>query len=243
MEKENKPFVSSACPYAFFVIYYRNGNKLVEDRTDGLSWEKAEKRNIAAVGIQHDPLPLEYKTPDGVILRFAMDDNILKGSSRFEYQFFMFKKKIHQSNVKGTGTWKSFTVGMVVDSAGHCVVMEAFAGGRIRTYYTSLRSLGFVDQASINKQGISGTVTQIWKEVLVEGKKSKKLVEIKYDIDKCGLIRNPTTICRACGIDWFIWKEHPQHDCITAIEIKWEDKQRKLAEEVEKRLKSEKDET
>ena len=236
MNKENKPFVRGNCPYAFFVIYHRNGTKTVEDRTDGKSWEKAEKRNIAAVGLQFDPIELNYKNEKGEVLRHAMMDHVLKGSQRFEYQFFQFKKKTLRTDgveAHKEGMFKCLSIGMVIDQVGHCMIMEAYAGGRIRTYYTTLRSLGFVDQLSIDKQNISGTVTQIWEDrISKEGIKEKVLVKIIYDIDNCGLIRNPLTICRACGMDWFIWKDHPQHDCKTAVELKWDQEQRKIAKEV-----------
>ena len=180
-----------------------------------------------------------------------MHPQILKGSQRYEYQFFQFKRKHFKFDKKATkeeqekakeGIFKNFTVGMIVDHEGHCNVMEAYEGGRIKVYYTTLRSLGFVDQTSIDQQGISGTVTQIWKDVVIDVRdresgeikqtKQKKLIDIKYNIDKCGIIRSPQTTCRACGIDWIIWKDHPQHDCKTAKEITWQGVQKKLAEEV-----------
>jgi hypothetical protein len=235
-EKEKKKFTRGACPYAYFNIYYRNGKRLVEDRTDGLSWEKAEKRNILGVGLQFDPMPLfefirvpiaedlldkeikfdkgfyiqhplPIRNSDGSHVRFKPDEHMLKGSQKYEYQFFFYKTKIHKSNVKGEGTWKKVTLGMIVSPDGQCMVLEGYDGGRIRTYFTTLKSLGFVDQQSLDKQGIEGEVERVFDD-------KGKLIDVKYKLSVVGLIRDPLTTCHTCGTDWFIWKDHPEGDCV-----------------------------
>ena len=149
---------------------------------------------------------MKYKVPGGAVLRHVIDEHMLKGSLRYEYQFFHYKTKLLKSNVPGSGIYKNLVLGMVVSPTGHCVVMEAYVGGRIRTYFTTLKSLGFVDQLSIDKQGIKGEVERFFDK--------GKLIDVKHHLSIVGLRRDPKTICRVCGTDWFIWKNHPEGDCV-----------------------------
>ena len=136
------------CSFARFVVHYRNGETVVEDRSKGDFWDTLpNKRNIIAMGILYDALILNERDSDGKQLRLSNIPKklILKGSKRHNYQFFQFKtvnlqigaSKEHKSGRRET----NLTIGMVVDKEGHCIVLEAMPNVGIRTYYTTTHSL------------------------------------------------------------------------------------------------------
>lgn len=136
------------CSFARFVVHYKNGKTVVEDRSKSDCWDSMpNKNNIIALGILYDPLVLNERDKDGKQLRISNlpQQLILKGSKRHNYQFFQFKTvdmQIGASKDRKAGRHEvNLTVGMVVDKMGHCMVLEAMPNVIIRTYYTTTYSL------------------------------------------------------------------------------------------------------
>lgn len=136
------------CSFARFVVFYKNGKTVVEDRSKSDCWDSMpNKNNIIALGILYDPLVLNERDEDGKQLRISNlpQQLILKGSKRHNYQFFQFKTvdmQIGNSKDRKAGRHEvNLTVGMVVDKMGHCIVLEAMPNVIIRTYYTTIYSL------------------------------------------------------------------------------------------------------
>ncbi len=134
--------------FARFVVFYKDGTTVVEDRNKKDCWDALpNKENIAALGILYDPLVLNEKDKDGNQLRISNlpQQLILKGSKRHNYQFFQFKTvdlQIGNSKDRKAGKHEvNLTIGMVVDNKGHCIVLEAMPNVIIRTYYTTTYSL------------------------------------------------------------------------------------------------------
>ena len=137
------------CSFARFVVHYRNGETVVEDRRIPDFWDRLpNKESIAALGVQYDPLILNEKDQKGNQLRLTNIPQhlILKGSKRHNYRFFQYKTaemQLGASKERKAGRHEvNLTIGMVVDSEGHCIVLEAFPDVVIRTYYTTVYSLG-----------------------------------------------------------------------------------------------------
>lgn len=137
-----------ACSFARFVVFYRNGETVAEDRRMDNFWDLLEnKENIAAMGIQYDPLVLDERDQYGNQLRLhnVPQHLILKGSKRHNYRFFQFKTnemQVGSSRDRKAGRHEiNLTIGMVVDKEGHCIVLEAMPNVVIRTYYTTVHSL------------------------------------------------------------------------------------------------------
>ena len=136
------------CKFARFVVYYKNGETVVEDRTDGGFWDNLpSKENIIAMGILYDPLILNERDQDDKQLRLSNipQSLILKGSKRHNYRFFQFKTidlQVGKSKIRNSGRHEvNLTIGMVVDKEGHCIVLEAMPEVNIKTYYTTVHSL------------------------------------------------------------------------------------------------------
>lgn len=145
------------CSFACFVVFYKDGTTVVEDRSKGDFWDKLPKDNIAAMGIKYDPLLLNEKDKDGKQLRITNIPQhlILKGSQRYNYRFFQYKTvdmQVGPSKVRKAGRHEiNLTIGMVVDKEGHCIVLEAMPNVVIRTYYTTVHSLNLnLDLFEIN---------------------------------------------------------------------------------------------
>ena len=151
--------------FARFVVFYKDGTTVVEDRSDPHCWDKLNNENkekIAALGILYDPLVLNEMDQDGNQLRISNlpQQLILKGSKRHNYQFFQFKTvdlQIGASKNRKAGKHEvNLTIGMVVDNKGHCIVLEAMPGVIIRTYYTTTYSLRLnLDKFKINLNEIN----------------------------------------------------------------------------------------
>lgn len=136
------------CSFARFVVFYKNGKTVVEDRSKSDCWDSMpDKNKIIALGILYDPLVLNERDKNGNQLRISNlpQQLILKGSKRHNYQFFQFKTvdmQVGNSKDRKAGRHEvNLTIGMVVDKAGHCIVLEAMPGVIIRTYYTTTYSL------------------------------------------------------------------------------------------------------
>jgi hypothetical protein len=135
------------CSFARFVVFYKDGKTIAEDRKDVKCWDNLPKENIIAIGIIYDPLVLNEKDENGKPLRLSNvpQQLILKGSQRHNYRFFQFKTvDIQVGDLKDRKTGRhevNLTVGMVVDKEGHCIVLEAMPNVSIRTYYTTVYSL------------------------------------------------------------------------------------------------------
>lgn len=136
------------CSFARFVVFYKNGETVVEDKRIDDFWDLLpDKENIAAMGIQYDPLLLDERDQFGKPLRLSNVPQhlILKGSNRHNYRFFQFKTadmQVGKSKTRRSGKHDiNLTIGMVVDKEGHCVVLEAMPDVVIRTYYTTVQSL------------------------------------------------------------------------------------------------------
>ncbi len=135
------------CSFARFIVFYKDGTTVVEDRSKKDCWDALSKENIAALGILYDPLVLNEKDKDGKNLRISNlpQQLILKGSKRHNYQFFQFKTvdlQLGNSKIRKAGKHEvNLTIGMVVDNKGHCIVLEAMPDVIIRTYYTTTFSL------------------------------------------------------------------------------------------------------
>ena len=136
------------CTFARFVVHYKDGKTIVEDRKIPDFWDRLNKENIAALGIQYDPLILNEKDQNGNQLRLTNIPQhlILKGSKQHNYRFFQYKTvdmQVGKSKERRSGRHEiNLTIGMVVDKEGHCVVLEAFPDVVIRSYYTTVYSLG-----------------------------------------------------------------------------------------------------
>lgn len=137
------------CSFARFVIFYKNGETIAEDRKIEDFWDLLpNKKNIAAMGIKYDPIMLNQKDEYGNQLRLCDVPKylILKGSKRHNYRFFQYKTvdmQVGQSKERRSGRHEvNLTIGMVVDKEGHCIVLEAMPNIVIRTYYTTIYSLG-----------------------------------------------------------------------------------------------------
>ena len=136
------------CKFARFVVHYRNGETVVEDRSQGDFWDTLpNKRNIIAMGILYDALILNEKDSNGKQLRLSNIPQklILKGSKQHNYQFFQYKTvdmQLGNSKTHKAGRREAnLTIGMVVDKEGHCMVLEAMPDVGIRTYYSTVHSL------------------------------------------------------------------------------------------------------
>lgn len=135
------------CSFARFVVHYKDGTTVVEDRSKKDCWDALSKENIAALGVLYDPLVLNERDANGKQLRISNlpQQLILKGSKRHNYRFFQFKTvdlQVGGSKERNAGKHEvNLTVGMVVDNMGHCIVLEAYPNVVIRTYYTTTYSL------------------------------------------------------------------------------------------------------
>jgi hypothetical protein len=141
------------CTFARFVIHYKNGTTLIEDRNDPHCWDNASKDDISALGIKYDPFPVKTTNPDtGEEVRIAdpyrnqpvrvvLNPHILKGSSKKRYGFFQMKEAELKIAPGAQPITKSLCVGMIIDKEGHCVVMRGLADGRVYTFYTTVHSL------------------------------------------------------------------------------------------------------
>ena len=146
------------CSFARFVVFYKDGETVVEDRRINDFWDLLpDKENIAAMGIQYDPLILNERDQHGNQLRLSNIPQhlILKGSRRHNYRFFQYKTvdmQVGNSKDRKAGRHEiNLTIGMVVDKEGHCIVLEAMPGVVIRTYYTTVYSLSLnLDLFEIN---------------------------------------------------------------------------------------------
>lgn len=145
--------------FAKFVIHYKDGSTLIEDKKDDYCWNNASKDNISALGILFDPLPLyddnrPVLSDDGRQLRLTFDEHTLKGSKTYKYGFFMDKEIIFalgKSKTLNRGRNEiSLGIGMVIDSEGHCICMRGTKDRQIYTYYTTVHSLG-MDQNSLTE--------------------------------------------------------------------------------------------
>jgi len=134
--------------FARFVVFYKNGKTIVENRKDPHCWDNLNKDNISAIGIVYDPLVLSEKDANGKELRLSNvpQQLIIKGSKKHNYRFFQFKTvdmQLGNSKERKAGKHEiNLTIGMVVDKEGHCIVLEAMAGVNIRMYYTTVHSIG-----------------------------------------------------------------------------------------------------
>lgn len=149
------------CSFARFVVYYKDGKTVVEDRSDNNCWDNLIKDDIAAIGVLYDPLILNEKDKNGKQLRISNipQQLIIKGSKRHNYRFFQFKTvdmQLGNSKERRAGRHEvNLTIGMVVDKEGHCIVLEAMPGVVIRTYYTTVHSLRLnLDLFEINLEEI-----------------------------------------------------------------------------------------
>ncbi|MHA1513366.1 MAG: hypothetical protein ACTSRJ_04820 [Candidatus Hodarchaeales archaeon] len=133
--------------FARFVVFYKNGETIVEDRSDNYCWDNLPKKNIAAMGVLYDPLILDERDGNGKQLRLSdiPQSLILKGSKRHNYKFFQFKTidlQVGGSKERNSGRHEvNLSIGMVVDKEGHCIVLEAAPDINIKTYYTTVHSL------------------------------------------------------------------------------------------------------
>ena len=150
------------CTFARFVVYYRNGETVVEDRNDNHCWDNLIKDDISAIGVLYDPLILNERDKDGRQLRLSdiPKSLVLKGSKRHNYRFFQFKTvdlQLGASKERRSGTHEvNLTIGMVVDKEGHCIVLEAMPDVNIKTYYTTVKSLRLnLDLFEINLEEIT----------------------------------------------------------------------------------------
>ncbi len=134
------------CSFARFVVHYRDGNTIVEDRSQKYCWDNLPKDDIIAMGILYDPLLLNERDYEGKQFRITNIPQhlILKGSKNHNYRFFQYKTvEMRTASKKSPGGRYevNLTIGMVVDKQGHCVVLEAMPGVVIRTYYTTVHHL------------------------------------------------------------------------------------------------------
>jgi len=109
--------VSSSFTWARFVVEYRNGVRIYEDRSDPDCWVKLPKKNISAIGIEvYHP----YHTT-----------HMLDSRGR-NCRFFQYKRRSKSfgltSGVIST-TDLAMGVGMVFNSAGDCIVLEVDPDG------------------------------------------------------------------------------------------------------------------
>jgi hypothetical protein len=141
------------CTFARFVIHYKNGETLIEDRKDSYCWDNASKKNISALGILFDPVlifdvgsPKDKPKPildsTGKQVRITLPEMTLKGSSRYQYQFFQQKEGILILQKGEKQQTVALQIGMVIDSHGHCIVMQGKPYGQIKNFYTTVHSLG-----------------------------------------------------------------------------------------------------
>ena len=135
------------CTFARFVVHYRNGETVVEDRTDNKCWDNLIKDDISAIGVLYDPLILNERDKDGKQLRLSdiPQSLVLRGSKRHNYRFFQFKTvdlQLGKTKERRSGRHEvNLTIGMVVDKEGHCIVLEALPNVNVRTYYTTVHSI------------------------------------------------------------------------------------------------------
>ena len=134
------------CSFARFVVHYKNGDTIEEDRNDPSCWDNLNKDNIKALGIRYDPLVLNARDRDGRQLRLSdIPEQVLRGSNNHNYRFFQYKTvdfQVGKSKDRGSGRYEvNLTIGMVVDKEGHCIVLEATPNVGIRSYYTTVHSL------------------------------------------------------------------------------------------------------
>lgn len=145
------------CPFARFVVHYKDGTTITEDRTinkkiNGVKkshWDIISKQNISAMGILYDPISTGERDKDGKLIRIRLPEYVLKGSKKYNYRFFQMKDKIiGPSHYGKTGTVLGLVIGMIIDPEGHCVVKWGTKDGTIKTAYTTIHSLG-IDQESL----------------------------------------------------------------------------------------------
>jgi len=150
------------CTFARFVVHYRNGETVVEDRNDKYCWDNLIKDDISAIGVLYDPLILNERDKEGKQLRLSdiPQSLVLRGSKRHNYRFFQFKTvdiQLGKTKERRSGRHEvNLTIGMVVDKEGHCIVLEALPGVNVRTYYTTVHSIRLnLDLFEINLEEIS----------------------------------------------------------------------------------------
>lgn len=146
------------CSFAKFVIHYRDGTTITEDRDDNYAWDNAPKEDISALGILYDPgiihvddKPLRV---DGLILRYPFKEHTLRGSKKYHYGFFQFKDVLMATgNVGNFNQGRNelgLVIGMVINSEGNCIVMHGKPSRNISTYFTTVHSL----RLDYERQGI-----------------------------------------------------------------------------------------
>jgi len=139
------------CPFARFVVHYKDGTTIVEDRSKKSHWDEISKQNISALGILYDPIPIGERDADGKPIRIRLPEYVLKGSKKYNYRFFQLKDKVLGPAKYGKeGTVLGLVIGMITDSDGHCVVMWGTKDGTIKTAFTTVHSLT-IDQNSLTK--------------------------------------------------------------------------------------------
>lgn len=163
-----------ACSFARFVIHYKDGSTLMEDRNDEYCWDNAPKFikrlvaekdskgneievektfHISALGIQFDPVQLfdpetkkAIRDESGIPTRVVFPEHVLRASSKYRYKYFQYKDTL--TVTAEVGSFKrgknelGVVIGMILDKAGHCIVMQGTPARAIKTFYTTIRSLG-----------------------------------------------------------------------------------------------------
>ena len=136
------------CKYARFVIHYRNGLTVVEERETKSFWDDLpDKEYIHAIGLLFDPIPLNLVIEEEgkkMQVRYSAPEHSLKGSSRWQRSWFQYKRKTSTvaRNIKEPSKVVSLLTGMIVDKQGSCVCMEVLPSMSVRTFFTTIHSLG-----------------------------------------------------------------------------------------------------
>lgn len=141
-------------PYSRFVVHYRDGETVVEDKNDPYAWDKLrDKDDILALGIKMDKLFLHKEK-----LRIERPQHMLYSSKNKRHFFFQTKEISMMAPEKdtvgvpidgddnivdrNTGKWfNCHRIGMIFSKEGDCQVIDVDAFGNTKCYVTTLDSI------------------------------------------------------------------------------------------------------
>lgn len=114
--------------WARLVVTYKNGNSILENRTDPNFWETILKKNISSLSVQ-----------------LTSDLNIkhtLKASKNHSYQFFHYKWKKITFGGGADNVKEAYGIGMVTNKNGDCQVLEVRPDGSVFAFASNVIEVG-----------------------------------------------------------------------------------------------------
>ena len=113
--------------WARLVVTYKNGNSILENRSDPDFWELIPKKGITSLSVQLTHLGIAHT---------------LKNSKVHNYQFFHYKwKKITFGGGKDS-VKEAYGIGMVTSKNGDCQVLEVRPDGSVYAFKSNVIEVG-----------------------------------------------------------------------------------------------------